>query len=942
MIPNNKFRSRNKPLAPCLFPVTPSPSAPVQLPLPGQRWISGSQPELGLGLVIAVEGDRMEVCFPAAEEMRQYVFSSAPLIRVQFNPGDRIKDQAAIDFTIDRVEERDGLFVYHCGETEVPEEQLFDSLSFIKPEERLLAGQCDDLRSFDLRTLALGHNTRLRQSPARGFTGARIDLIPHQIAIASEAVNRLAPRLLLADEVGLGKTIEACLILHRLHLTGRADRILILVPEPLVHQWFIELLRRFNFLFALFDEERCAAIEANEDAGNPFLDSQLIICATEFLANHPKRAEEARMSGFDLLIVDEAHHLEWHPDDPSPAYALVDSLARITEAILLLTATPQQLGPEGHFARLRILDPDRYDDLATFQAEAKGYEPLADLVARLAEGELPTKNDLSLIAGRSPRAEEAAKTLRENPTDENTRKELIDDLIDSFGTGRVMFRNTRERLTGFPDRKLHLTSLPVSEGQDELEVRISWLADFLREDADRKVVLICHSLTMAETIRDVLLTHLQVEIALFHEDLTLLQRDRNAAWFAEAEGARILICSEIGSEGRNFQFAHHLVLFDLPDDPELLEQRIGRLDRIGQTETINLHVPVAEGGREELLARWYSEGLDAFEHSLKGAANLSAALGPELADLQDHPNAAKFENFLKRSLALREEVALELRSGHDRLLELGAPAPHKTAELIQYISNADHDPSFEKFVIRLFDHLGLTIEDLSLRSYVFQPGERLSDAFADFPEDGLSVTFDRNSALAREDIAFMTPDHPIFRDALGVLLSREQGNCTFGHWKTARGKTMLLECHFVLECLAPVRLHADRFLPPTAFRVVVDHKGADHSDDPALLSATIEPGSPRKLVSQQVFRQEILPAMLKKAEEIISGQAKLQIRDAKRNAKKSLAAEIERLEELAQRNRHIASSEIEELASHRDELLKLLAQSRLRLDAIRLIWRAPG
>jgi ATP-dependent helicase HepA len=204
------------------------------------------------------------------------------------------------------------------------------------------------------------------------------------------------------------------------------------------------------------------------------------------------------------------------------------------------------------------------------------------------------------------------------------------------------------------------------------------------------------------------------------------------------------------------------------------------------------------------------------------------------------------------------------------------------------------------------------------------------------------VTFDRNSALAREDIAFMTPDHPIFRDALGVLLSREQGNCTFGHWKTARGKTMLLECHFVLECLAPVRLHADRFLPPTAFRVVVDHKGADHSDDPALLSATIEPGSPRKLVSQHVFRQEILPAMLKKAEEIISGQARLQIRDAERNAKKSLTAEIDRLEELAQRNRHIASSEIEELTSYRDELLKLLAQSRLRLDAIRLIWRAPG
>ncbi len=909
-------------------------------PLPGQRWISGSQPELGLGLVVSTEGDRVEICFPAAEEMRQYVFSSAPLIRVHFRPGDRIKDQSHADFTVDRIEEREGLLVYHCGETEVPEEELFDSLSFIKPEERLLAGQCDDLLSFDLRTQGLRYNTRLRQSPSRGFTGARIDLIPHQIAIASEAAGRLAPRVLLADEVGLGKTIEACLILHRLHFTGRADRVLILVPEPLVHQWFVELLRRFNFLFALFDEERCSAIEANEESGNPFLDSQLIICATEFLTGHPRRAEQAAAAGFDLLIVDEAHHLEWHPDDPSLAYSTVESLAQRTEAVLLLTATPQQLGPEGHFARLRLLDPDRYSDLAGFQAEAKGYEPLAELVARLVAGEAPTAEDLAFIAGRSPRAEHAADALAGH--DEDAREELISDLIDSFGTGRVMFRNTRAQLTGFPERRLHLAPLSIPEKGDDLEARIKWLTDFLLEEPNRKVVLICHALEMAETIRELLRDQVQIEAALFHEGLTLLQRDRNAAWFAEPDGARILICSEIGSEGRNFQFAHHLVLFDLPHDPELLEQRIGRLDRIGQTETINIHVPFAKGSPTELLARWYAEGLDAFEHSLKGAATLSAALRPELEAMQKDPDPDSFESFLARTRALRQEVARELSSGHDRLLELRAPSPRKTAELIQHISDTDHDPAFEQFAIRLFDHLGLTIEDLALRSYVFKPGERLSEAFADFPEDGLSTTFDRERALAREDVAFMTPDHPIFCDALGLLLGREQGNCSFGHWKTARGKTMLLECHYVLECLAPVRLHADRFLPPTSLRVVVDHKGADHSGDPALLTATIEPGSPRKLVSQLVFRKEILPNLLKTAEGLADAQAQVQIRKARRNAKHCLSAELERLEDLAQRNDHIPPSEIEELTKLRDELDNHIGQSRLRLDAIRLIWRAPA
>ena len=914
----------------------------MSFPLPGQRWTSASQPELGLGLIITAEGDRVEICFPAAEEVRQYVFSSAPLIRVHFKEGDRIKNQAGQEFTVEAVEERGGLLVYLCGEEEIREEHLFDALSFIKPEERLLAGQCDDLRSYELRVQALQQNGRFRCSPARGFSGARIDLIPHQLAIAAEAAGRLAPRVLLADEVGLGKTIEACLILHRLHLTGRADRVLILVPEPLVHQWFVELLRRFNLLFAIFDEDRCKAIQGSEGDANPFLDSQLILSATEFLTAHPQRAEEARAAGFDLMIVDEAHHLQWKPDSASHAYSVIESLSEVTASLLLLTATPEQLGPEGHFARLRLLDPERFPDLAGFRQEAEEYEPLAGVVGRLSEGTPLTRGDKAIITERSERSADLVAALDNEDT--SSRQSLVRDLIDCFGTGRVMFRNTRERLTGFPERKLHLVQLELSstDEADPVEVRVDWLADFLQGIPQEKVVLICESAELAESIRTLLLTRIQIESAQFHEKLTLLQRDRNAAWFADPEGARILICSEIGSEGRNFQFAHHLVLFDLPVNPELLEQRIGRLDRIGQTETVNIHVPVVKGSSDELLARWYSEGLDAFEHPLKGASTLLASLGPELKGLQETEEPSCFEDFLKRSALMKEQVSQDLSSGHDRLLELGAPSSESAQTLIEHISNADNDPDFEKFVIRLFDYLGLEVEDLSLRSYIFKKGERLSEDFAEFPEDGLSVTFDRDFALAREDIALITPDHPLFRDAIEVLLSREQGNCSFAHWKTARGKTMLLECNYVLECLGPSRLHIDRFLPPTPYRTVVDHKGNDHSSDEGLPSANLEPRSPRKLVSQSVFRKEILPGMLKKAEQITGEQADSQIARAVEDAGKSLSAEIKRLHDLADKNNKVSPAEIEALTSHRDEILRLLGQSRLRLDALRLIWRTPA
>ncbi|HYR58856.1 MAG TPA: SNF2-related protein, partial [Chthoniobacteraceae bacterium] len=350
------------------------------LPVPGQRWVSDTEPELGLGIILKTEFGRVEIHFPAASEQRQYALKSAPLRRVEFKEADRIKLHSGEQLVVSAVEDRKGLLVYRAGERDVAEAELCDTISFSKPEDRLLAGQVDDLRTFELRVRALHRRSEYAGSPVRGFVGARVDLIPHQLFIAREAASRLVPRVLLADEVGLGKTIEAGLILHRLHLTGRAARVLILVPEPLIHQWFVELLRRFNLLFSLFDEDRCAAIEEHHADENPFLDSQLVIASVAYLAGNARRAQQVAEAGWDLLVVDEAHHLAWSPREVSPEYALVESLAVKTQGLLLLTATPQQLGPEGHFARLRLLDPDRYSDLAHFLAEAGHYEQVARAV----------------------------------------------------------------------------------------------------------------------------------------------------------------------------------------------------------------------------------------------------------------------------------------------------------------------------------------------------------------------------------------------------------------------------------------------------------------------------------------------------------------------------------------------------------------------------------
>lgn len=896
--------------------------------IPGQRYISTSEPSLGLGHVLSEENGLIEICFPAAEDTRTYSISNAPLVRVRFGPGDTISDHEKNELTVETLTEDGQLLTYHGQGKSIHESDLIDSLSFIRPEKRLLAGLTDHPRDFDLRLDALRWNTAIRRSPAHGYTGARIDLIPHQLSIVAETANRLYPRVLLADEVGLGKTIEACLILHRLHLTGRAHRILILVPEPLVHQWFVELLRRFNLLFAIFDEERCQSICAHDPSANPFSDSQLILCSTVFLAENPKRSEQARTSGFDLLIVDEAHHLAWSPESASPAYQMVDRLSGEIPALLLLTATPQQLGPEGHFARLRLLDPARYSKLEEFISEAESHIPLANTVTELSQGKIP--DNLSDFIIHSPDAEKHLTALRKG--DENSRKELISELIDSFGTGRVLFRNTRERLTGFPKR------LPLLHPLEKGTSPYLWLANLLRElPVTEKILVITHSPQAAIGVQEKLLKEIHVETALFHEELSMLQRDRNAAYFQEPEGARILICSEIGSEGRNFQFAQHLVLFGLPRDPEVLEQRIGRLDRIGQTGDIHIHIPYGKDSRSELHARWLHEALDVFSQPLKGATTIANALLPELDALADETYASeRFQDFMKRAVQYKAEVTHQLSSGHDLLLELGAPPASQSAELLQAIETADEDPRFERFTLRLFDFLGVDVSDLSERAFLFKHGHRHSEAFADIGDDGLSVTFDRTTALSREDLSFLTFDHPLFRDALGQILDGSSGNATFAKLASTKGKSILLECAFVLEVIAPTRLHLDRFLPPSLLRVIVDHTGKAQTKAPP--AQLLQPGDPRRIVAQEAFKTQLFPTMLDAAKEIATRASSKTIETAIETATHTLKSQISRLNNLSLRNPNISKAEIKSLKDTLSETTDSLSKARIRLDSLRLIY----
>jgi ATP-dependent helicase HepA len=914
---------------------------------PGQRWVSETQTEFGLAIILKADSTIVQAFYPAVGETLTYAARNAPLRRVEFEPGDTVKDQEGNSFSVTDVREENKCLIYIDADgKELAESNLSDTMNVQRPEQRLLSGVSDEPRLWSLRQSAIRNQQEARSREVRGLIGGRVSLIPHQLYIAEEVANRQAPRVLLADEVGLGKTIEACLILHRLHLSGRARRILILVPDALVNQWFVELYRRFAMSFAIYDEERAVSIEAGEEGEevkkdlNPFFDDQLVLCATSWLAGNPKRAAQAAAAEWDLTIVDEAHHLEWTTESSSPEYDAVEAIALKSVGLLLLTATPEQLGQQGHFARLRLLDPARFSDLEEFIKESDQYRKISDLADRLASEKALRKSDLKDL--EKWLGKETADKLGADDTPAN-RESCRTSLIDLHGPGRLLFRNRRLVLDSFPGRIAHLTALSC-EPEKAFETKVDWLVELMKSRPDDKILLITHLRETVEAIEEALRERISSQATVFHEGLSLLQRDKNAAWFADEEmGARILICSEIGSEGRNFQFAHHLVLFDLPSDPGLLEQRIGRLDRIGQQEDIHIHVPIIEGSGEELKALWYHNGLGAFEHTLHGSGSIDREFREEIERLCEASAEEREEalpQLLDRTREFKKKIDEELEQGRDHLLEVSSFDRDQGQALVSQIEDLDEDTRLEYLMLKLFDHFGVTVEDLDDRSYVLLPEHLFSaEAFPGLPEEGLSVTFSREVALAREDITFLSADHPMVISAIDSFLSKDHGNSAFFRLEKAGEQLLMVETVSVLECIAPDYLHADRFLPARPIRQIIDQRGRDRTEDFPIerIRKDGRPGPSTFLREKSKALKGAVPPLLEASSKHAEDIADEYRAEAIQSMSELYDHEIERLARLKEMGHPVRDAEIEMAKEEKEQLKKYLRDAPLKMDSVRLI-----
>jgi ATP-dependent helicase HepA len=927
----------------------------------GQRWISEMEPELGLGIVTDVDQRFVRILFPASDSERLYAKSSAPLKRVEFKINDIIKSRSGFSLKIESIKNKDCIYIYRGKNDELPENEISDTISFTTAKDRLLNGFFDNNSSFDIRYDALKFQHLMRKSNVRGFIGGRIDLIPHQFYVAHEVASRLVPRVLLSDEVGLGKTIEACLILHRLLIIGRIRRVLIVVPHSLVHQWFIELLRRFNLVFRIFDDEYCESIINSDRKANPFLDDQLGICSINFLTSSAFWTKQANEAGWDMVVFDEAHHLT----EGSVEYILAKKLSGITKGLMLLTATPEQLGLQSHFARLHLLDPDRYYDYDVFKKEEKKYQNIAEITNKLLENNKIT-NDLikkinNILPGKFTKSSQTTSdSSHENKTN---HLQLIENLLDCYGIGRAVFRNTRSAISGFPKRIAHVIPLDTSENNlikfkrefendffadgDSIsydfsnDPRVDFIVQFLKQHKNEKVLLICRSLEKVKAIEESLRKRIKIIIALFHEQLSLLQRDRNAAWFAKKDGAQILLCSEIGSEGRNFQFAHHLILFDLPIDPELLEQRIGRLDRIGQKKDIHVHVPYLKGSENEILTKWYHEGLNAFEENVPGVYKIYQDFGEQVKNLALKKQTSKLSNLLKMTKKSCAEIAKQLEKGRDRLLECNSFRPLVANELIEEVLANDNNKRLDKFILNIFHMFGIRTDEVNTRTYKLNL-ELLSNPEFPLPAHHLNeivITFDRKLANSNEDIEFLTWDHPTVIGCIDLILGSEKGNSAVVEIKDSDFSGIFLEAIFVLECVAPKNLNIDQYLPPTPIRVFVNHSLENCTDYylKQKFSKKIKNLKGKNLLDHPEIKQELFPKMLETCTKIAEDQTRDIIRGGVREMEKKLITEKQRLVELSEVNANIKDKDILSIQHRINVLRKSIKSARLRLDALRFM-----
>jgi ATP-dependent helicase HepA len=802
------------------------------------------QPEWGVGHLVRTleDGGVAEVLFSGRAQTTLVSTRGKTLVAHAFAPGDRVQSRKGRAATITGEEPgarglRRYVLRYEDGtDDELPESEVLARAPDTDLLTTLREGRAADSRAFLLRRQALTLDEERRNDALGALLASRVMVKPHQIGVVQRVLSARRPRFVLADEVGLGKTIEAGMVFSALRLSGLAARVLVVAPSHLTVQWLAELFHKFQQLFTLVDGERLERSRREEPEVSPWERFPRVVTSLELLSRSPEEVREAAVAGWDLVIVDEAHHLRGER-----AFAAIEALAGRTWGLLLLTATPMQLDPEEYRSLLTLLDPVTAPDAEAFRARIERQEALSRTVRALLEGNTSeAAAAVSALRARFADDPELA-TLRD-------RDALLDHLAETYSLSEALVRNRRARVGGFSERRLHrhvveppetellardavlaavrsravrgaamagllrrldsspaafaqvaggvLPDPPVLPPRDaKYQALRALLQDIWEAEPEAKVLLFTEALATLESLRS-LLSADGIEALGYHGDLPLLERDRQVARFRDPEGPKLLLCTEVGGEGRNFQFSHHLVNYDLPWSPATMEQRIGRLDRIGQTQPVDIHVFDVRGTLASDVLALLADAVGVFGETVGGLDAVLEEVEPRILELALATPVERSE--YRTTLAARvAEARTAIRRAYDPLLDersfdrsavqalverararIGLEDDGEESSLEDGLWSIarDLDERLEETVTELARRVGIGV-DTDEQVDAFQCAFHFGHALKVEALPGLQLgeertvlgTFWRDTAVEQEEIDFFATGHAIVEALFGFL-----------------------------------------------------------------------------------------------------------------------------------------------------------------------------
>lgn len=730
----------------------------------------------------------------------------------------------------------------------------------VEGSDSLLAKrEFDAPERFNLRARAAELDLAHRQDRFVALESSRIDIAPHQVKAAYDILTSYDHRYLIGDEVGLGKTIEAAIVIEELAARGQADRVLIIAPAPLTTQWQEELREKFDSNYVVYDRDYVDAKRDAHPTQNVWTHDDRIITSIDFAKQEDMLAALDNLEEeWDIAIIDEAHHLTARREgkrgiNRTERYRVGEAVSKTSDGLIFLTGTPHKGKRDQFYFMISLLDPYRFRDEHDVSKEG-----LRDLMIRRLKDQMyeadgskmfPEKNIETLPVSFTPAERELYENVTEyitehynlaNREDNDTagfamvlyQKRLVSSIhairkslknrMKSIQAGGAdpsdlsqltksllpQYREDPEMLTDAQREKVEeeLGGVAASSDPEKIQKELSIVRELynqakaidvdskaeqlrefvdgvLAEEPDEKVLVFTEYTDTLEYLRDRVFS--EHDVAQVYGDLSQQERQRQLKKFEEE--ANIMLATDAAREGLNLQFAHIMANYDLPWNPTRIDQRIGRLHRYGQDRTVEIRNLFVDDTRESDILELLMNKLDEIEETL-GMSSDVLGLILEDVNLEDQIMTAIAQPDGSKKIATDLDAIVEdqeeavRRVDEDLLIRDRFDLSDQDREILNVIDESAEDTISEadvEYLVRtVCNEFGGRI--VNVRSGPADDGGDVFDLVVPDPISGGEVkdryneaTFDRENAVADEDLEFIALDHPVVRSMMKFCLDTD-------------------------------------------------------------------------------------------------------------------------------------------------------------------------